>query len=929
GTYTDSMGFVPDSPGNKSWSFIVNWNDGWSSGTIHITGTFPVFNREPAGKVTQPVSPQEPKPWGTTFTYWVDVSDPDGQSLTVSLFKDDTKYDDSQTISGSGTASWTWQSTRDDIRTHSYYFTVFDGFTATTTPTYDGPTVTKRSTTMEIQPSEFSIGINQTATMYARVRDGFDGSYPSGKTVTWSASGGTWLSQTTVATDTNGYARVSWRAPSALMNITFTASFSGDTYYDGSSASSSASTYIPTTPDFAVSVSPAAAAVNPGSSATATVTVTSINNYPYSVSLGASGLPAGVTASFSPPSSTPGYQSTMTLQTSATTPGGTHEITITGTGAGNLKHSATFWLTVSDNTPPVISNLQAQPGTFNPNAGTTAIQFNLSEQADYTITISDFNGVARRTAAGSGSGSISWSWNGRDNYGQLVRDGPYTIKVNASDPSGNQAAPAYTTVIVNAAPFQIRRNFDQARFNPSFENATLWYELSEPAASLTVGIVDSAGNPVETLVENQACGLGPRSAAWDGRSASGSPYNNGNYTLAMTATSFAMENATFVPPGAPAVTIDNTLPAITAWADDDPLDRTAGENSVSISYSIASPSGDNLRVRINIVDEAGNAVSGTGGWLTQAPGAHTWTWDGTDGINPVPDGVYRYTIAVQTPPPGPTQGNSREGAIIVIDADTQTASSSDGVVQLLHPDNRTVNIVRTPPGPFTGASHAIISQALGYMYSLPYDVTSTPNNFAPPAILTFSYNPLLHGPRLQLYRFDNGTGSWVLVENQFVDAANSRIVAEVTQLSTFAIFGIQDRTPPPAPALISPGNGAATDNTPTFEWQPVDDPSGVTYELQYSNDPARVGVAEPRVSKEGLVSWWKLDGDASDSWGSNHGEIRGASFVDGRSGQALSFDGVNDFVMVGNQPSLNFGTGDFSLSVWMRTTHPNSSFFIG
>ncbi|MEW5961740.1 MAG: hypothetical protein AB1801_28815, partial [Chloroflexota bacterium] len=316
GTYTDSMGFVPDSPGNKSWSFIVNWNDGWSSGTIHITGTFPVVNRDPTSKYN-PVKPSEPKPWGTTFTYWTDIKDEDGDTVTVSLYKDGVQHDGTKTVYGSGTATWTWASTKDDIKTHNYYFAVVDEYGAmirdppidANPNTYSGPTVTRRSTTLSIQPPEFSIGVNQTATMYARVRDGFDGSYPSGKTVTWSATGGTWLSQTAVATDAQGYAWVSWMAPNAPMNITFTASFAGDAHYDGSSASSRASTYIPTTPDFSVNVSPAAAIVNPGSSATATVTVESINNYSSTVTLGTGALPAGVTASFWPTSGTPGYNS--------------------------------------------------------------------------------------------------------------------------------------------------------------------------------------------------------------------------------------------------------------------------------------------------------------------------------------------------------------------------------------------------------------------------------------------------------------------------------------------------------------------------------------------------------------------------------------------------------------------------------------------
>ena len=44
---------------------------------------------------------------------------------------------------------------------------------------------------------------------------------------------------------------------------------------------------------------------------------------------------------------------------------------------------------------------------------------------------------------------------------------------------------------------------------------------------------------------------------------------------------------------------------------------------------------------------------------------------------------------------------------------------------------------------------------------------------------------------------------------------------------------------PPAPSLVSPDNGAViTDNTPTYVWNSVSDPSGVTYQIQVddSND---------------------------------------------------------------------------------------------
>ena len=61
----------------------------------------------------------------------------------------------------------------------------------------------------------------------------------------------------------------------------------------------------------------------------------------------------------------------------------------------------------------------------------------------------------------------------------------------------------------------------------------------------------------------------------------------------------------------------------------------------------------------------------------------------------------------------------------------------------------------------------------------------------------------------------------------------------------------KDNTPPPTPSLVSPANGAnITDNTPTFEWSAVSDPSGVTYTLQVDND---ADFTSPEVNSSGLA----------------------------------------------------------------------------
>lgn len=75
----------------------------------------------------------------------------------------------------------------------------------------------------------------------------------------------------------------------------------------------------------------------------------------------------------------------------------------------------------------------------------------------------------------------------------------------------------------------------------------------------------------------------------------------------------------------------------------------------------------------------------------------------------------------------------------------------------------------------------------------------------------------------------------------------------------------------------------------------------------------------------GLVSWWRGEGNANDSVGSNHGELRnGASFAPGKVGQGFLLDGVDDFVFVPDSPSLDL-TGEITIECWFNSrtwAHP-------
>ncbi len=101
--------------------------------------------------------------------------------------------------------------------------------------------------------------------------------------------------------------------------------------------------------DFSIAASPASGALSPGASLTTTINTTVTNGNPQSVSLSATGLPAGVTASFSPASITSGGSSTLTLSAATSASPGTFTVTVTGTGT-DATRSTPFALTV--NGPP-------------------------------------------------------------------------------------------------------------------------------------------------------------------------------------------------------------------------------------------------------------------------------------------------------------------------------------------------------------------------------------------------------------------------------------------------------------------------------------------------------------------------------------------------------------------------------------------------
>ncbi len=132
-------------------------------------------------------------------------------------------------------------------------------------------------------------------------------------------------------------------------------------------------------PSFSLSASPAGASVVQGNSATSTVAVAPQNGFTGSVMFTASGLPAGVTASFNPNPAPTTTQ--LSLAASSGAASGTFSVTVTGT-SGSLSNSTTVSLTVI---PSANFSLSASPSSLSIVQGTGATS---------AITVNPVNGFS-------------------------------------------------------------------------------------------------------------------------------------------------------------------------------------------------------------------------------------------------------------------------------------------------------------------------------------------------------------------------------------------------------------------------------------------------------------------------------------------------------------------------------------------------------
>ncbi|MEU9034955.1 M28 family peptidase [Streptomyces sp. NPDC048352] len=145
--------------------------------------------------------------------------------------------------------------------------------------------------------------------------------------------------------------------------------------------------------DFSLALNPASGTVQQGGSVTTTVTTSTTSGSAQQLTLSATGLPAGITASFAPATVQSGQSSTLTLSASSNAAPGASTLTVKAQG-GTLAHTVDYALTVGG----------TQPDPTAPDISVANVQAHLAQLG----TIASQNGGNRRAGSGGHTQSLAY-----------------------------------------------------------------------------------------------------------------------------------------------------------------------------------------------------------------------------------------------------------------------------------------------------------------------------------------------------------------------------------------------------------------------------------------------------------------------------------------------------------------------------------------
>ncbi len=295
-----------------------------------------------------------------------------------------------------------------------------------------------------------------------------------------------------------------------------------------------------------------------------------------------------------------------------------------------------------DLTPPSVT-LRTSPRIISPNGDGRQDRFDAFQETStedtWSAVVTDAEGKVVRSFSWRGKADAAVEWDGRDQAGTLVPNGVYMYTLSSLDRAGNYAEAESEPFRMDLRDTPVALSVEGAAFSPNSDSQkdriAVIPNISDKNGikQLTVVFLDSAEATIRTITEKATL----EKIFWDGINDAGKKAPDGTYSAKIIV---AYENGNAPEAMAGPIIIDTRFPSV----------------KVSVSNLYFSPDGDGSgdALSINQIESSSERL-----WSAamldkdeQPVKTYLWTgragsfvWDGADDDgNPLPDGVYSYSI---------------------------------------------------------------------------------------------------------------------------------------------------------------------------------------------------------------------------------------------------------------------------------------------
>ncbi len=289
------------------------------------------------------------------------------------------------------------------------------------------------------------------------------------------------------------------------------------------------------------------------------------------------------------------------------------------------------------------------PNPFNPATGVTEMKYTVPVAANYSIIAENSAGTEVTGIVGYSNqpaGTYEHSWTGKDNSGNILPNGNYTLMISGTTTSGTTITTATVPVTIAGSSSSTPSAFAissiaPSPYNPSAGNATINY-IVPVAADVTISISNSSGTVVDTLPKITDQAAGSHSATWNGENSSSAVVPNGTYTVTVsgvdTGTTTVITSAT----ASLTVTASTTTPAAFAISSITPSPYNPSAGNATITYTVPVKAD----VTISVSNSSGTVIYTAPKVTGQAAGTQTATWNGKNTSGAVvANGTYTVTVS--------------------------------------------------------------------------------------------------------------------------------------------------------------------------------------------------------------------------------------------------------------------------------------------